>query len=65
MIKAVITEYNGSRLLALKDPESSAFLSFKLYTGKNREGYIYNSRVDKRVSNIDSCFVKLRFFFSN
>ncbi|MCR4658610.1 MAG: ribonuclease E/G [Lachnospiraceae bacterium] len=59
MIRAVITEYNGSRILALKESDSSAFLSFKLYTGRNREGYIYNGRVDKRISNIDACFVRL------
>ncbi|HAG68918.1 MAG TPA: hypothetical protein DCL38_02980 [Lachnospiraceae bacterium] len=62
MIRAIITRYNKSLILALKD--ESGFISFKLYAEDDKKqgpviGRIINGRVEKRVENIRSCFVRL------
>ncbi len=56
MIRAIITGYKDKRLLALKDEKG--FISFKLYDG-SALGTIINGRVDKRVENLNACFVRL------
>ena len=57
MIRAVVTRYQDSLILALKDEKG--FIGFKLYTEDSRKGRIVNGRVEKRVENINSCFVRL------
>ena len=57
MMRAIVTLYKGKRLLCLKDEEG--FLSFKLYEESSLKGCIINGRVDKRVENLNACFVRL------
>ncbi len=57
MMRAIVTRYKGKSLLSLKDGES--FLSFRLYGEDSLTGSIINGRVEKRIENLNACFVRL------